>query len=108
MSSYQQVQRPQNADSSSKDPQTYMWQQGHYLGGGTDSGIQSGATTQAPGSLTGHEDDMEAPPPGDHVLFDMDQGYPQGYTQQEVDGKQKGHLVRSVQLSKNLIFFLQK
>ena len=31
---------------------------------------------------------MEAPAvPGEQVRYDMDQGYPQGYTQQEVDGK---------------------
>ena len=31
---------------------------------------------------------MEAPAvAGEQVRYDMDQGYPQGYTQQEVEGK---------------------
>ena len=61
-----------------------MWQQGHYMGGGHDSGIQTGAHTQA-NSITGHEDDMETGGQ-DQVLFDMDQGYNQpAYTQDQVD-----------------------
>lgn len=64
--------------SSSKE-QTLMWQQSSYLG---DSGIHSGATTQAP-SLTGKEDDME----GDQLMFDLDHGFTQGFTQEQVDGK---------------------
>lgn len=59
--------------------QTMMWQQNNYMG---DSGIHSGVTTQAP-SLTGKEDDME----GDQLMFDLDQGFPQGFTQEQVDGK---------------------
>lgn len=55
-----------------------MWQQNNYMG---DSGIHSGVTTQAP-SLTGKEDDME----GDQLMFDLDQGFPQGFTQEQVDG----------------------
>ncbi|XP_075220342.1 armadillo isoform X2 [Lycorma delicatula] len=62
--------------SSSKE-QTLMWQQSSYL---ADSGIHSGATTQAP-SLTGKEDDME----GDQLMFDLDQGFAQGFTQEQVD-----------------------
>jgi len=60
-----------------------MWQQGHYMG--PDSGIQSGAGTQAP-SLTGHGDeDMDTGAQGDQVMFDMDQGFPQSFTQEQVD-----------------------
>merc|ERR1719438_112662 len=62
--------------------QTLMWQQGHYMGG-PDSGIHSGAQTQAP-SLTGHEEDMDTGAQ-DQVIFDMDQGYNQSYTQEQVD-----------------------
>jgi len=63
---------------------TLMWQQGHYMG--PDSGIQSGAATQAH-SLTGHEMDEEMDTGGqEQVIFDMDQGFPQsGYTQEQVD-----------------------
>ncbi|XP_061939531.1 armadillo segment polarity protein isoform X6 [Apis cerana] len=58
--------------------QTLMWQQNSYLG---DSGIHSGAVTQAP-SLSGKEDDeME----GDQLMFDLDQGFAQGFTQDQVD-----------------------
>ncbi|XP_077302817.1 armadillo isoform X5 [Arctopsyche grandis] len=62
---------------SSKE-QTLLWQQGSYLG---DSGIHSGAATQVP-SLSGKEDDeME----GDQLMFDLDQGFAQGFTQDQVD-----------------------
>ncbi|XP_017766846.1 PREDICTED: armadillo segment polarity protein isoform X3 [Eufriesea mexicana] len=58
--------------------QTLMWQQNSYMG---DSGIHSGAVTQAP-SLSGKEDDeME----GDQLMFDLDQGFAQGFTQDQVD-----------------------
>jgi len=62
-----------------------MWQQQHYMGG-PDSGIQSGAATQAH-SLTGHEMDDEMDTGEQQVIFDMDQGFPQGqgYTQEQVD-----------------------
>lgn len=56
-----------------------MWQQNSYL---ADSGIHSGVTTQAP-SLSGKEDDMD----GDQLMFDLDQGFSQGFTQEQVDGK---------------------
>jgi len=64
---------------------TMMWQQQHYMGG-PDSGIQSGAATQAH-SLTGHEMDDEMDTGEQQVIFDMDQGFPQGqgYTQEQVD-----------------------
>lgn len=69
-------QGPGDMPLGSKE-QTLMWQQSSYLG---DSGIHSGATTQAP-SLTGKEDDME----GDQLMFDLDQGFTQGFTQEQVD-----------------------
>merc|ERR1740123_1114827 len=52
---------------------------------GPDSGIQSGAATQAH-SLSGHdmEDEMDTGG-GEQVMFDMDQGFPQSYTQEQVD-----------------------
>lgn len=55
--------------------QTLMWQQNSYLG---DSGIHSGAATQVP-SLSGKEDE-------EMDLFDLDQGYAQGFTQDQIDG----------------------
>lgn len=55
--------------------QTLMWQQNSYMG---DSGIHSGAATQVP-SLSGKEDE-------EMDLFDLDQGYTQGFTQDQVDG----------------------
>lgn len=59
-----------------KDQQTIMWQHNSYMG---DSGIHSGAATQVP-SLSGKEDeDME--------LFDLDQGFTQQFTQDQVDGE---------------------
>lgn len=62
---------------SSKE-QTLMWQQNSYMG---DSGIHSGAGTQVP-SLSGKdEEEMD--------LFDLDQGYAQGFTQDQVDGNFK-------------------
>merc|ERR1719203_2778307 len=52
---------------------------------GPDSGIQSGAATQAH-SLTGHEMDDDMDTGEGQVIFDMDQGFPQsGYTQEQVD-----------------------
>ncbi|KAL4720086.1 hypothetical protein ACJJTC_010128 [Scirpophaga incertulas] len=62
----------------SKEQQTLMWQQNSYL---VDSGINSGAATQVP-SLTGKEDDeME----GDQLMFDLDQGFAQGFTTEQVE-----------------------
>ncbi|XP_052562172.1 armadillo segment polarity protein isoform X3 [Culex pipiens pallens] len=58
--------------------QTLMWQQNSYIG---DSGIHSGAVTQVP-SLSGKgDDDMEDDP----LMFDMDQGFSQNFTQDQVD-----------------------
>lgn len=57
--------------------QTLLWQQNSYLG---DSGINSGVTTQAP-SLTGKEEDFD-----EQLMFDLDQGFAQGFTPEQVDG----------------------
>ncbi|KAH8403482.1 hypothetical protein KR215_001060, partial [Drosophila sulfurigaster] len=58
--------------------QTLLWQQNSYMG---DSGIHSGAVTQVP-SLSGKEDEeME----GDPLMFDLDTGFPQNFTQDQVD-----------------------
>lgn len=71
---------PGDLPMGSAKEQTLMWQQNSYL---NDSGIQSGAVTQAP-SLSGKEDEeME----GDQLMFDLDQGFAQGFTQDQVDGK---------------------
>lgn len=53
-----------------------MWQQNNYM---TDSGINSEMPTQAP-SLCGKEDDE-----GDQLMFDLDQGFAQGFTPEQVD-----------------------
>ncbi|XP_050437579.1 armadillo segment polarity protein-like [Adelges cooleyi] len=61
-----------------KDP-SLVWQQGsQYL---PDSGIQSGGSTQTH-SITTKEDDMER----DRLLFDLDQGFPQTFPHEQVDG----------------------
>lgn len=71
---------------------TMMWQQqNQYVG---DSGIQSGATTQAPSVSSKHgiDDDMDTahppPPPQDTSQmipgFDFDPGFNQGFTQEQV------------------------
>ena len=66
--------------------QTMMWQQqNQYLG---DSGIHSGATTQAP-SVSSKQgiDDMETDMDTSRMMFDFDQGYGQGFTQEQVEGR---------------------
>ena len=73
-----------------------MWEDSRYLPSSEiDSGINSGATTRATGSLSGYELQCKMEMPvsantsGD--LYDMNRaGYDQGYTQQEVDGKSTG------------------
>lgn len=66
---------------SSKD-QTLMWQQNSYL---VDSGIQSGAVTQLP-SLSGRTDDDDMDNGGDpSLMYDLDQGFPQNFTQDQVN-----------------------
>ena len=59
-----------------------MWQQNSYM---ADSGIHSGAATQAP-SLSGKDDEEIE---GDQLMFDLDQGFAQGFTQDQVDGMSK-------------------
>jgi len=69
-----------------------MWQQNQYMG---DSGIQSGATTQAPSVSSKHnlDDDMDtAQPPSSQPDtaqlmggFDFDPNFNQGFTQEQVD-----------------------
>lgn len=75
--SHGNYQSPGDLPMGSAKEQTLMWQQNSYLG---DSGIHSGATTQAP-SLTGKEEDMES----EQLMFDLDQGFSQGFTQDQVD-----------------------
>ncbi|PNF26703.1 Armadillo segment polarity protein [Cryptotermes secundus] len=75
--SHGNYQGPGDLPMGSAKEQTLMWQQNSYLG---DSGIHSGATTQAP-SLTGKEEDMES----EQLMFDLDQGFTQGFTQDQVD-----------------------
>jgi len=67
--------------------QTMMWQQqNQYIG---DSGIHSGATTQAP-SVSSKQgiDDMETDIDTSRMMFEFDQGFSQGFTQEQVEGKQ--------------------
>ncbi|XP_035783261.1 armadillo segment polarity protein isoform X1 [Anopheles albimanus] len=68
---------PSDIPMQSAKEQTLMWQQNSYLG---DSGIHSGAVTQVP-SLSGKDDEMEDDP----LMFDMDQGFSQNFTQDQVD-----------------------
>lgn len=73
-------QGPGDLPMGSAKEQTLMWQQNSYM---NDSGIHSGAVTQAP-SLSGKEDEeMES----DQLMFDLDQGFAQGFTQDQVDGE---------------------
>lgn len=73
-------QGPGDLPMGSAKEQTLMWQGNSYM---NDSGIHSGAVTQAP-SLSGKEDEeME----GDQLMFDLDQGFAQGFTQDQVDGE---------------------
>ncbi|XP_022918631.1 armadillo segment polarity protein isoform X2 [Onthophagus taurus] len=73
--SHGNYQGPGDLPMNSPKEQTLMWQQNSYLG--VDSGINSGAATQVP-SLSGKEDE-------EMDLFDLDQGYNQGFTQDQVD-----------------------
>lgn len=61
-----------------KDPSLVWQQSGQYL---PDSGIQSGGSTQTH-SITTKEDDMER----DRLLFDLDQGFPQSFPHDQVEG----------------------
>lgn len=69
-------QYPQEMMSAKE--QTLMWQQDYAC----DSGIQSGCHTPKAPSMCGYEkDSME----NDPLMFDMDQGYAQNFTQEQVD-----------------------
>ena len=63
-----------------KEEQTLMWAQNSYM---ADSGIHSGATTQAPSV----KDEIDS----DQLMFDLDHGFTQGFTQDQVDGN---HAIR--------------
>ncbi|XP_058808653.1 armadillo segment polarity protein-like isoform X2 [Phymastichus coffea] len=73
-----QPQGPGDLPMPSSKEQTLMWQQNSYMG---DSGIHSGAATTAP-SLSGKDDEEIE---GDQLMFDLDQGFAQGFTQDQVD-----------------------
>lgn len=70
---------PQQGENINAKEQTLLWQQNSYLG---DSGISTGVVTQAT-SLSGKEDDQLD---RDRILFDLDQGFNPGFTQEQVDG----------------------
>lgn len=71
---------PSDLPISTSKEQTLLWQQNSYMG---DSGIHSGAATQVPSLCGKEEDEMD----GDHqLMFDLDQGFPQGFTQDQVEG----------------------
>lgn len=65
--------KPEISEMSKEQTQTIMWQQNHYLG---DSGIHSGATTQAP-SLSGKDEDLES-----ELMLGLDHSF----TQDQVNG----------------------
>lgn len=93
-----------------KQQQTLMWQQNQYMG---DSGIHSGATTQAP-SLSGksHVDDMDEPDQNmdtSRMMFNWgDQGMGPGFTQEQVDdmnqqlNQTRSHRVREAMFPETL------
>ncbi|KAH3753274.1 hypothetical protein DPMN_187909 [Dreissena polymorpha] len=93
-----------------KHQQTMMWQQNQYM---ADSGIQSGATTQAP-SLSGksHVDDLDEPDQNmdtGRMMFNWnDQGMGQGFTQEQVDdmnqhlNQTRSHRVREAMFPETL------
>ena len=83
--------------------QTMMWQQqNQYIG---DSGIHSGATTQAP-SVSSKQgiDDMETDMDTSRMMFDFDQGFGQGFTQEQVEGVHIVSVTESSCWSSYLIF----
>lgn len=77
-----------------------MWQQGgQYL---PESGIHSGGATQAH-SITDKEDDLER----DQLIYELNQGFSHGFTQDQVDGKYQnnmGYLVMC-KISNFIIYF---
>src|SRR5579883_3077209 len=65
-----------NMPVTAPQEKTILWQQNTYM----DSGIHSGATTNAP-SLTGREDDLD----NEAMNFDWDTSFTQGFTDEQVD-----------------------
>nr|XP_018895926.1 PREDICTED: armadillo segment polarity protein-like [Bemisia tabaci] len=57
---------------------TQMWAQNSYM---VDSGIHSGAATQAPSVVAGKEG-----VDNDQLMFDLDLGFTQDFTQDQVNG----------------------
>lgn len=92
-----------------KQQQTMMWQQNQYMG---DSGIHSGATTNAPSiSSKSHGDNMEEQDNMDasRMMFDWgDQGMGPGFTQEQVDdmnqqlNQTRSHRVREAMFPETL------
>lgn len=92
-----------------KQQQTMMWQQNQYMG---DSGIHSGATTQAPSiSSKSHGDNMDEQDNMDasRIMFDWgDQGMGPGFTQEQVDdmnqqlNQTRSHRVREAMFPETL------
>ncbi|XP_018911106.1 armadillo segment polarity protein isoform X2 [Bemisia tabaci] len=73
--SYQMPNRQMyQGNDPGKEEQTLMWAQNAYM---ADSGIHSGATTQAPSV----KDEIDS----DQLMFDLDHGFTQGFTQDQVD-----------------------
>ena len=72
---------PENVPQMGKQEQTMMWQQNQYM----DSGIHSGATTQAPSVSSKHgPDEMDAAEQdanNSNMMFDYDGSFNQGFTQ---------------------------
>nr|AAL49497.1 beta-catenin [Chaetopterus variopedatus] len=64
-----------------QNQKTMMWQQNQYM---ADSGIHSGATTQAP-SISSRQGDEMDDNMDSKMMFDFDQGFNQGFTQEQVD-----------------------
>ncbi len=77
---------PENIPQIGKQEQTMMWQQNQYM----DSGIQSGATTQAPSVSSKHgPDDIDADGEANLdrsnlSMFEYDHSFNQGFTQVSV------------------------
>lgn len=62
---------------------TIMWQN-QYIG---DSGIHSGATTQAHSVSSKHgPEEMDSSMDPNQLVFDLDHGFAQGFTQEQVNG----------------------
>uniref|UniRef100_A0A1L8DMB5 Armadillo segment polarity protein n=1 Tax=Nyssomyia neivai TaxID=330878 RepID=A0A1L8DMB5_9DIPT len=98
--SHNQYNPPDLPMVSAKE-QTLMWQQNSYMG---DSGIHSGAATQVP-SLSGKEDEEMD---GDPLMFDLDQGFSQNFTSDQVDemnqqlSQTRSHRVRAAMFPETL------